>query len=279
MKRLPERAGVLLVSALLLAMGSLHAADGGAVLRVGGAGAGLGTLKRLGEAFQNVQPGAKVQMVPNLGSSGGIKALLDGAVDLAVAARPLRPGEFQGGARAHPYGRTPFLFIANLDVPSTQVTPADLEALLEGRLRNWPGGPRARIVLRPLGDGDTDLMAALSPAMAQALRAAHGRTGMVLAVTDQEALDAVARIPGALGTSTLAQLVTEPRSVKVLRYNGSEPNLKNLAAGAYPLAKAMALVTGPRSPALAQAFLRFVRSPQGRALLSATGHLPEEGEP
>jgi len=270
---------VLLVPALWLAMAAALAADAGGVLRIGGAGAGLGTLRILGGEFEKAHPGAKVEIVPNLGSSGGIKALLAGAVDLAICARPLLPAEIQAGARPHPYGRTPFVFIANRDVAETDITTAGLARILEGKLSAWADGRRIRMVLRPVTDVDTAILLALSPEVGPAMKAAHDRPGMFIATTDQESLASVGRIPGALGTASLAQLATEPHGVKVLSHNGVAPGLQALAEGRYPLEKRMALVSGPRTPALAQAFLLFIRTARGRALLSSTGHLPEEGAP
>lgn len=260
-------------------MAASLAAYAGGVLRIGGAGAGLGTLRILGGEFEKTHPGAKVEIVPNLGSSGGIKALLAGAVDLAISARPLLPAEIQAGAQPHPYGRTPFVFIVNRDVAETDITTAGLVRILEGKLSAWADGRRIRMILRPVTDVDTAMLLALSPDVGPAMKAAHERPGMFVAITDQESLASVGRIPGALGTACLAQLATEPHAVKVLSHNGVVPGLQALAEGRYPLGKRMALVSAPRPPALAQAFLLFIRSAPGRALLSSTGHLPEEGAP
>jgi len=270
---------MLLVPALWLALAATLTAEAGGVLRIGGAGAGLGTLRILGGEFETTHPGTQVEIVPNLGTSGGIKALLAGAVDLAISARPLLPAEIQAGARQHVYGRTPFVFIANRDVPETDLTTAGLARILKSSLSAWADGRRIRMILRPVTDVDTAILIALSPDMGPALKAARERPGMFVAATDQESLASVGRIPGALGTTCLAQLSTEPHAVKVLSHNGVVPSLQALAEGRYPLAKHMALVSAPRPPALAQAFLRFLRSGRGRALLSATGHLPEEGAP
>ena len=58
-------------------------------LRVGGTGAAAGMMKTLGEAFSAATPGVRLDIVPSLGSSGGIAAVRDGALDLAVPSREL----------------------------------------------------------------------------------------------------------------------------------------------------------------------------------------------
>jgi phosphate transport system substrate-binding protein len=64
------------------------AAYAGEIVRVGGAGSGLGGMRLLAKAFEAGHPGTKVQVFSSLGSSGGIKALLVGSLDLAVSGRP-----------------------------------------------------------------------------------------------------------------------------------------------------------------------------------------------
>ena len=58
-------------------------------LTLGGTGADLETMRVLGEAFEKANPGITIEVLPSLGSGGGIKALLAGVIDLALTARPL----------------------------------------------------------------------------------------------------------------------------------------------------------------------------------------------
>jgi ABC-type phosphate transport system substrate-binding protein len=63
-------------------------AASGAAVRIGGTGAGVDALAQL---FGEGHGGLAVSVVPSLGSSGGIKALLAGVLDAALIARPLKP--------------------------------------------------------------------------------------------------------------------------------------------------------------------------------------------
>ena len=51
-------------------------------LRIGGTGAALGVMSRLAAAFAEQEPGVAVEVLPSLGSSGGIRALGEGAIDI-----------------------------------------------------------------------------------------------------------------------------------------------------------------------------------------------------
>lgn len=248
------------------------------VVRIGGAGSGLGPLKILAAAFEKSHPGTTIKILPSLGSAGGIKALLHGAIDLAISGRALKTEEQKDGAAAVECARTPFVFVAHQNVTKTDVTTRELEMIYNGQTTTWPDGSRIRLILRPAGDTDTGIVKAISKGMEQAVNTANARQHMIVAVTDQEAADAVAKIPGALGGSTLAQVATEVRPLRVLTLNGIAPTLATLDNGRYPLSKQLYLVTAPNTPAVALQFVQFVRSAQGRTLLAKTGSLPSAND-
>ena len=264
----------MVIGAVVLACAVLPAtARAETVVTIGGTGCALGTMKQLAEAYQKSHPGIRIKIMPSLGSSAGVKAVLGGGIDLALASRPLTGTERQQGAREVEYARTPFMFITNAKVRKKDVTVRELEGIYNNPAATWPDGSRIRLILRPEKDIDTTQLRGLSPAMDRAVTAAHARHGMIMAITDQESTDAVARTPGALGAATLTEIISEKRPVNVLSFNGVQPTVKNIAGRTYPLVKSLYLVTTPRSPAAAQGFAAFVRTPAARTILTRTGNL------
>ena len=83
-------AGIVVSAALCAATVSGASAE---VLRTGGTGSAMEMLKHLGEAFAAVEPGVKIQVIPSLGSTGGINAVADGALDFSVSGRALKAEE------------------------------------------------------------------------------------------------------------------------------------------------------------------------------------------
>lgn len=243
-------------------------------LRVTGTGSAIGVLQRLARAFEEAHPGRKVQLLPSIGSAGAIRAVASGALDLGLAGRALSPDEHTMPVRLLEFARTPFLFAVAPGVAATDLTTAEAARIYRGQQTAWPQGDRLRLVLRPSSDADTAYLRSLSPEMAAAVDVAQERPGMLVASTNQECDDLISRTPGGVGPSTLAQLTTEPRGLRALRWEGVEPTLAAVAAGRYPLVKSLFLVL-PRSPSPAvRQLLAFLASPRGRQVLEESGCLP-----
>lgn len=249
------------------------------VLRLGGSGTLLGPVEVLAEAYKKIHREASIVIVGNLGSSGGVRALLEGAVDIALASRALKPAEKEAGAVAHLLGVTPFVFVVGPGRPETAITEAELVDIYSGARTRWPDGRLIRLALRPPDDSDNATMDALSPAMQRARRAAHARAGMHFAASDQENADYLERTPGALGALGLAVVIAERRQLRPLQLNGVAPSAEALAQGRYPLQKTLYLVVTPAVSPAVRRFLDFVASPKGRALLRSAGVMPAAQPP
>jgi phosphate transport system substrate-binding protein len=243
----------------------------GETLRLGGTGSALATMKQLAEAFHKRNPQFAVTIVPSLGSSGGIKALAAGALDIAVISRPLESEEAAQGMVAREYGRTPFVLVTN-QKGLTRMTLQQVADIVAGRVTKWPDGTPIRLVLRPTSDYDTTLWANFSPGMKQALASARRREGMVVAMTDQDAADEIDHLPGAFGVTSLALVMSEKRRFELITLDGVTPTVRALADNRYPYFKIMSVVTRGDGPAAAQGFIDYLRSREARAVLARTGH-------
>jgi phosphate transport system substrate-binding protein len=224
----------------------------------------------LAQAYSQIDPSFQLEVVPNLGSTGGIKALLSGATHIAVASRNPKPEESAAGLRAHEVGRTAFV-LATTKENVTGLTLPEVADLYAGRQSKWSDGQAVRLVLRPASDHDTALLAAFSPGVKDAVAIAMAREGMVFAMTDQDSADAIERLPGGLGTSSLALLMSERRRARALSIDGVTPTVANVASGRYPYVKPLVLLVKAGAPASLMQFVAFVGSAAGRCILTEAG--------
>ncbi len=241
-------------------------------LVIGGTGSGLGTMTRLAEAFGHLHPELSPTVLPSRGSSGGIKALLAGEIDLAVSARPLKPEERAAGATDLAYGRTPLVLVASRDIKMVALTGEDVVAFFTGARRAWPDGSPVRLILRPESETDSRLLVESFPAIEAPLAALREAGSVPVAYTDQDAANLLDSVPGAFGVLALSVILGEGRALTPLVLDGVAPTPENLADGSYPMGKTLYFVTVPEPSEPTRDFLAFAASPAGRAILEATGH-------
>lgn len=242
-------------------------------IKIGGTGTGLGAMKLMAQEFKKSRPDAQLMVTPSLGSTGAIRAVLAGAIDIGISARPVSAQEQGQGASARAYARTPFVIATRTMTQGAGLTLPQLAAIYSGKTTRWPDGSPIRLVMRPDADADTVTMRAFSAEMNSAISVALARPGLRMADTDQDNADALERLPASLGTTTLTQILTESRALKALDLDGVTPTLQSLAAARYPYYKTLYLVTGRSPSQLAKDFVAFVRSPAGQAVLARSGNL------
>lgn len=266
--------GVLLLVAAGTGMAGGELALAAETLRIGGTGAALGTMRILGAEFARSRAGVQVNTLPYIGSTGALQGVASGQLELGLSARPARADEQHLPVRVVPYATTPFVIGAHSGVGSAGLTRRQLVDIYAGRLAHWQDGRPIRVILRPPRETDNDALRELAPEMAAALANAFLRPGMHRAPTDQDMADVLERTPGALGPTTLALLVSEKRNIKVLAVDGVMPSLAALQDGRYPLAKQLYLVVPATPSPLVQAFIDYIFSPRGQAILVDNAQLP-----
>jgi phosphate transport system substrate-binding protein len=260
--------------ACVIALALLLGLSGGAAaeeFKIGGTGAALGTMQLLAEEFTARNPDIRFKIVPGLGSGGAITAVAAGAIGLAVTSRPMDESERKLGAVEMEYARTPFVFAVSTRSRVTAITSGELADIYAGKMVTWADGSPVRIVLRPASDIDTEMVKNISPQIRRGLVAAEARPGVRISVNDQDAAYDLEKIPGAIGPSSLALIVSEKRALRALKLDGREPTPMNAASGAYPYYKRLFLVTGAKRSAVVERLVAFVQSSAGRKILASNG--------
>jgi phosphate transport system substrate-binding protein len=262
------------VGLLMAALAGLPVTGAAEVLRISGTGSALGSIRQLAASFERRSPGVTVRLLPSVGSGGAIRAVAEGALDIGISGRALLPEEQARGLVELAYARTPFVFAVGPRVTAENLTGPQLARIYRGELTSWDDGERIRLVLRPRTDVDTLVVRAISPELDAAMEQALGRDGLVMAATNQDCNEVLARTPGSIGPSTLSQLLTEAQALRPLAWHGVVPSVRGLERGAYPLGKTLRLVVRARPAPAAGRFLAWLRTPAAREILERTGNLP-----
>src|SRR5258708_25735084 len=215
-------AAIVAIALLAVSRGVLEAAD---PIRIGGTGAGLAAMRLLGTALNESGSDIATIVMPSLGSSGGIQALMEGALDLAVSSRPLKPTEAARGLREVACLRSPFV-LATSSATAPSLARSDLVRLFTDPAASWPDGTPMRIVLRMRDDSDNFYLTDAIPGMAEALQTARMRPDLPIAATDQDNAGLLQEMTGSLGTTTLIQIRTEGVKLTPVPLDGVAPTLE-----------------------------------------------------
>ena len=260
--------GLCFATAALIQLCNAGSAD---TLRIGGTGAVSAMLPILFAAMPPHE-NLNVEVVPSLGTSGGLRALAEGVLDIAVAARPLKPEEQARGITQAAALRTPFVLATSYLGPDG-FKSTEIADIYKSTNATWPNGSLIRIILRPRSESDTALLGAMFPGMAAAIETARKRPDIPIAATDQDNLTLAERLAGSLAGSSLTPLLTEERNLRLVPIDGVTPSVKALESGAYPFGKVLYFVVPATKKKGTERFIAFINSSRGQQILRATGNL------
>lgn len=246
-------------------------------LVIGGTGAALGTMRRLADAFRTENPGVVIEIPNSLGTTGGLRAVLSGAIDVAAATRSATPQEHAAGARSVAYGRSAFGFFTSHPRPPSDMTLEAMTEIYALARRSWGDGTPIRLILRTRSDGDSMYLAERFPKLGTVLDATHARQLVPVAQTDQANLDLAEKLEGSFASSTFAAVISEERRLKPIALDGVMPDVASVENGSYPHVRTLHLVTAPSTSEAGHAFVAFACSPRAHRILAGCGSAPALG--
>jgi phosphate transport system substrate-binding protein len=236
-------------------------------VRVSGSGAALPLVQKLAAAYSREHASARFAFDAGTNSGGGIRGVVEGTLDLAVANRPLTDAEANQGLDVQPFAQDPVVFATQSSNALEGLSTAEVQDVYGGRRSDWAqlgGTPGLILVL----DRDTE-----EPQRNQFLlrlldnRPVQARTIVLTSVPDM--LQTLEATPNSLGYVTLTALrIRQPRELRVLALDGVVPGRESLLARTYPWFLTYSLIARPDTPAAVEHFLEFARSPEGQQVLA-----------
>lgn len=240
---------------------------------LGGSGTNVPLTRLLVGEFGKSHPEHALKLLSSISSAGGIKAVHKGKIPLGLAGRPLKAMELTWDLTYLPCAKTPLVFGANSSVPDENVSTADVLAVYAGKKTKWKDGSTIVVVLREEGDNGaailTQALDGFKPILENAWRSGIWR----VEYKDDDCNKTLARIKGAFGWTDLGMLSISGYKIKKLNFNGMAPSVENLVSGKYRLYKELAFVYKEPLPEPLKQFLKFVRSPEGAALIRRNGYV------
>jgi phosphate transport system substrate-binding protein len=230
--------------------------------------------EKLAEAFKAATPGVQID-VQGGGSSVGVKSAGEGTVDIGMASREVKDSELDEypSLAIHTIARDGIAIAVHPGVAVDGLTVEQVRDIFSGAIANWSevGGPDKAIVVvsREEGSGTRGAFEELvmgkdGPVIVDTaiLQPSNGAVKTTVSTTDDS-----------IGFLSFGYL---DDSVKALAIDGIEATVDNAKSGTYPIVRPLNMLTGGEPQGVVKAFLDFVMSAKGQAVVEEEGYLPVE---
>ena len=268
------RSRVLVLALSCALAGAAHAQSGDRIVIDGSTGV-TPLVAALAKAYGERHPAVTVEIGKGMGAKARINALAGGSIDIAMASHGLVVDDIvRQGMAVQEIAKVAVVFGVNATVPATGLADHQICDIYSGRLVNWKelGGPDLAVAPRTRPDTEVDAEIVRERVGCLAQMQMPDRVGVMPKSGDMA--KALSGTAGAIGMTTMTVVQQSQARIKPLTLNGIEPSVENVRSGAYRMTRDSFLVTKAKSgPAVAR-FLEFVRSPEGKRVISANGAVP-----
>jgi phosphate transport system substrate-binding protein len=259
---------VVLFFTSLAVIGLVKRGKKNASLEIAGSTTLLPVTQAASEEYQRQHPTVKVN-VQGGGSSAGIEAVANGAVEIGMTSRELKGEEEKLELTKIPVALDAIAIIVNPSNPIDTLTGQQARAIFSGEITNWAelGGEDKKIVVvnRDEASGTREAFSKLLMGDEKFTKVAvvQPGNGQVRAI--------VSSTKEAIGYLSLGYVNKE---VKTVALDGVKPNLDEIKAGRYRLQRTLYYLIKGDVSSLAQDFIDFVLSDETQETIIGSEFIP-----
>ena len=221
------------------------------------------------EKYREINEDVTVE-IQGVGSSAGIKAVMDGVADIGMSSRNLKDEEKSQGLIATIIAYDGIGIIVHPSNPVTNLTKEQIKDIFEGRITSWKevGGRDKKIVVvtREQGSGSRDAFEELlnlqeekdgkkRSSIIPAALVAEGTGTMIATVSSKE---------GSIGFVSLGFINDR---VKLLSIDDIKPTKEAVTGGIYTLSRPLILLTKKTKSTEVQQVIDFILSEEGQKII------------
>ncbi len=204
------------------------------------------------------------------GSGIGVQKVGEGLCDIGDTGRALTGAEIsQYGLRTFPFALDGVAVVANPENPVNGLDTRQVNAIFSGKIRNWKavGGRDAAIHLfsRDEASGTREVF------WKKLLHKGPMSPAANIVPSNGAMKVAIAQDRDAIGFISIGHI---DKTVKPLKLNGVMPSQENARNGSYPVVRKLYMNTRGKPSRIVQAFIDYIRSPAGEAIVKKMGFIP-----
>lgn len=227
--------------------------------------------QKAAERYMNLHREANIS-ISGGGSGTGVKALLDGSVDIANTSRPMKGKEVKIARKRgitpceHIIAKDGIAVIVHPKNPVSALTKAQIKEIYIGKIKNWAdlGGFKKEIVVvsRETTSGTFECFNKI------VLKKAKVTPYSLLQAANAGVLQTVAQSEGAIGYVGIGYL---DKRIKAIKVEGVYPKVATVVDGTYPISRPLFMYTKGKPKGLCARFIDFVLSPKGQKIVEEEG--------
>lgn len=281
---LKQKIGLAVLSLLAAAVSVYGAAVSGSLV-IKGSDTMLPLAQKWAEEFQKRNPQVIVSVTGG-GSGVGITALINGTCNIANASRPIKPKEISSAKgrnfipREFPVARDGIAVVVHPSNPIRELTLEQVRGVYLGRINNWQelGSNAGRIVAvgRDTASGTYAFF------QEDVLKGAPYRPDMISLPSNNAIATTVSQDRGAIGYIGIAYAKNFAKAGKVkivpISFGKGKPAVfpddDTIRSGKYPISRFMFCYTRGNPSGVVKAYLDFVQSSEGQAVVQQVGYVP-----
>ncbi len=222
----------------------------------------------LAEAFMADNPGVMIE-VQGGGSSVGITSAGEGTVAIGNASRNVKESEFEEFPELQVYtiAYDGIAVVTNPDLELPSLSLSQVKAIFAGEITNYTevGGADAEIIVVSREEGSGTRAAFEELVMESGEEAGEISEDALLQQSNGQIRTTVSTTPNAIGYIAFGFL---DESVNIVSIDGFEPSVANVKNGSYPVFRPLNMLTNGDPDPLAKAFLDFILSAEGQAIVA-----------
>lgn len=226
--------------------------------------------EKLAESYLSQHANTQID-VQGGGSSVGVKSAGQKTADIGMASRDVKESEFTEfpGIKVFAVARDGIAIVANPDVNVDNLTIDQIRGIFGGTITNWKevGGVDANIVVVSREEGSGTRAAFEEMALSEDVLMTETA---ILQPSNGSIRTTVSTTPHAVGYLSFGYL---DGTIKTISVEGVAPNEENASNGTYPIVRPLNLITFGEPTGELKAFVDYMLSDAGQAIVVAEGYL------
>ena len=239
-------------------------------VRVSGSGTALPVVHVLTDEYAANNPDVEFVYLPGLHSSGGIRGVANGDLEIGAVSRPLSEEEQAMGLTYQHLSDDGLVIAVHPGTGIDKLTSEQVREIYRGVYDNWSelGGEDVPIVILDRNEEESAKVILRQYVLGPDLEVTPKAVNLFY---EPDMVEAVQNTPGAIGYFSLGFGISEQIDVTCLALDGVKPSVETVDDGAYKVIRPLGVVVSPQSDDEIVAFLEWTQSDEALDLIESRG--------